>query len=208
MGNISNSISTCLKPTCLSSCNKYLDISVRSKEQIFQDLKEKSEFDLKRIDEERLKVLQLWWKRLSFIKKNSTNTSNSLYFNTQYSTCVKRKDEREIIKPGVDIDVNSILIETKILNVEKSLNDFVIEESQLIKFIHENREHLTKSCLKYKDGCIYFGYFNRNWEREGYGILILPDGAKYQGFFRNDKMKGRGRLIQVNGSYYEGKKIV
>lgn len=40
--------------------------------------------------------------------------------------------------------------------------------------------------------------------RCGKGILIWPDGSKYEGYFKNNKQHGRGRLIHSNGEIYEG----
>lgn len=40
--------------------------------------------------------------------------------------------------------------------------------------------------------------------RTGKGVLIWPDGSKYEGYFKNNKANGRGRLIHANGEVYEG----
>lgn len=40
--------------------------------------------------------------------------------------------------------------------------------------------------------------------KDGLGILIWQDGSKYQGQFNMDQMKGLGRMIQGNGSIYQG----
>jgi hypothetical protein len=41
--------------------------------------------------------------------------------------------------------------------------------------------------------------------KHGYGVLIYPDGAKYQGYFKNDVKEGRGLLVRADGNVYEGK---
>jgi hypothetical protein len=110
----------------------------------------------------------------------------------------------EKLRPGVEISVDSIKINPKIIEVEEKLGNFVVEEKELILFIENNKNKLKKHCLKYDDGSMYLGYFNKLWQMEGYGVLILTDGSKYQGFFKNNKMNGRGRLINFNGDYYEG----
>jgi len=40
--------------------------------------------------------------------------------------------------------------------------------------------------------------------KHGYGILIWPDGAKYEGMFENDKSCGRGKYYHIDGDIYEG----
>lgn len=41
-------------------------------------------------------------------------------------------------------------------------------------------------------------------QRDGVGIMFWPDGTKYEGQFRHDKMCGKGRKIYSNGEYYVG----
>jgi hypothetical protein len=56
-----------------------------------------------------------------------------------------------------------------------------------------------------KDGAIYHGQWNENGKKHGYGILIRNDGSKYEGFFYEDFLQGRGRYIEKEGKfYYEG----
>lgn len=106
--------------------------------------------------------------------------------------------------PGQIISVDTIAIDPRIIETEKKLGEFVIEEKELIRYIEENKYRLKNCCLKYEDGSVYVGYFNKYWMREGYGILLLKDGSKYQGFFKENKMNGRGRLVGTKGDYYEG----
>ena len=51
---------------------------------------------------------------------------------------------------------------------------------------------------------IYIGEFNEKKQREGKGIQIWNDGSKYEGYWKNDKANGRGRLIHSYGDVYEG----
>jgi hypothetical protein len=106
--------------------------------------------------------------------------------------------------PGKIISIDSIKVDETVALIEESLGDFVIEENELIKYIEEHKHMLKNFSIEYDDGSIYYGYYNKEWEREGYGILIYPDGSKHQGFFKNNKMNGRGRLVGAQGGYYEG----
>jgi hypothetical protein len=55
-----------------------------------------------------------------------------------------------------------------------------------------------------EEGFSYKGSWNYNGRKEGYGVMIKKDGSRYDGFWVDDKYEGRGRLIEVKGSYYEG----
>ena len=52
---------------------------------------------------------------------------------------------------------------------------------------------------------IYCGEWDKNKNlRHGRGIQIWPDGAKYMGYWQNDKACGKGKLIHSDGDIYEG----
>jgi hypothetical protein len=107
--------------------------------------------------------------------------------------------------PGIKISIDSIIVDETVALTEEKLGDFFIEEEEIIKYIEEHKHSLKNFSIIYDDGSIYYGYYNDKWEREGYGILIYPNGSKYQGFFKNNKLNGRGRLVSSQGGYYEGK---
>lgn len=52
--------------------------------------------------------------------------------------------------------------------------------------------------------CFTRRFMNGRKIKDGLGILIWQDGSKYQGQFNMDQMKGLGRMIQGNGSIYQG----
>lgn len=103
-----------------------------------------------------------------------------------------------------DVEVEKIKIKDKVLETEKLIGQFIIDEKEVLKFLEDYKYKLKKFQLEYQDGSIYIGYVDPNWEREGYGIFLLTDGSKYEGTFRKNKMSGRGRLIGAKGDYYEG----
>jgi hypothetical protein len=106
--------------------------------------------------------------------------------------------------PGNIINIESIPVNKTVASIEKILGDFEIDDKELEKCIEEQKHNRKNFSIEYQDGSFYYGYFNKEWEREGYGINIFPDGSKYQGFFEYDQMNGRGRLIGANGDYYLG----
>ena len=67
----------------------------------------------------------------------------------------------------------------------------------------KRREWRPVMCLD--NGAAYEG----EWDviankRDGYGIQITPDGAKYEGYWKEDKTNGKGRMIFFDGNVYEG----
>ena len=50
----------------------------------------------------------------------------------------------------------------------------------------------------------YTGSVNLNNDKHGYGILLMSDGSKYEGYFRKGVFSGWGRLIDSDGTLYEG----
>ena len=58
--------------------------------------------------------------------------------------------------------------------------------------------------IHYKSGSIYQGGINQLKNKEGFGIQKWPDGALYEGIWRNDQANGKGIFFLPNGDYYEG----
>jgi len=89
----------------------------------------------------------------------------------------------------------------KILEIEKEIGKFELSNKEK-EFV--SNLLLKKFTILYEDNKIYDGQYNKKWEKEGYGYLYFPDGSKYEGLFNNDHML-RGRLINFEDDYYEGK---
>jgi hypothetical protein len=53
------------------------------------------------------------------------------------------------------------------------------------------------------DNSVYFGNWNDEGLREGYGVSILEDKTKMEGLWIKGKLF-KGRLFKIDGSYYEG----
>ena len=52
---------------------------------------------------------------------------------------------------------------------------------------------------------IYYGEWDKNKNvRHGRGIQIWPDGARYSGYWINDKACGKGKLVHSDGDIYMG----
>lgn len=54
------------------------------------------------------------------------------------------------------------------------------------------------------DDSIYHGFWNLAGLREGYGYMVRADGSKLEGLWKEGEII-KGRIINTDGSYYEGK---
>ena len=73
----------------------------------------------------------------------------------------------------------------------------------------ESIPHVEKiNTSTYPNGSKYTGFLNLGDmignSREGYGVQEWPDGAKYEGLWKNNKANGHGKFIHSNGDVYEG----
>ena len=101
-------------------------------------------------------------------------------------------------------ELNPKIKELKALIGENSNFELTEKESFYIKSkVSEN--YLIQKLLHYKDDSYYLGFINKNnYNKELYGTYYYNDGSIYKGFFENDKIKGRGRLMLANRYIYEG----
>ena len=56
---------------------------------------------------------------------------------------------------------------------------------------------------KYKTGAIYKGYMKGGF-RDGKGIMIWPDKAKYDGEWKEGFASGNGKFYHADGGTYNG----
>ena len=89
----------------------------------------------------------------------------------------------------------------KIIKLRNLLSKFELNEKEKFQILSTNYKNIV---LKYFDGSIYKGYVNKNLLRECYGIYYFPNNSIYEGFFKNNKMEGRGRLFCIDGFVYDG----
>ena len=93
----------------------------------------------------------------------------------------------------------------KLLALLGENSNFVLteKESFYIKNI-VSQNYLVQKLFHYKDDSYYLGFANKKNNKVLFGTYYFNDGSIYKGFFENDKINGRGRLIQINKYIYEG----
>ena len=71
--------------------------------------------------------------------------------------------------------------------------------------IKENPNRTLKGPISMEDNAIYYGYIDLETnERDGYGVMIWPDGSRYDGTWEHNLANGNGRLIHADGDIYIG----
>ena len=93
-------------------------------------------------------------------------------------------------------------INSKLLELISALGKFHLNTCE--NLLSSNENELKNLSILYNDKTFYKGFFNKHWKKEGFGMLYLPDGSRFEGFFKQDEMSGKGRLVNSEGFYYEG----
>ena len=64
--------------------------------------------------------------------------------------------------------------------------------------------------VKLGDGSLYTGEWigdggtKNPWLMQGKGVRVWPDGSRYEGWWKENRANGLGRLIHADGDVYEG----
>ena len=74
---------------------------------------------------------------------------------------------------------------------------------------NNNNNNLNKTFSRHpllfiNDKSIYKGSWNFQGKKESFGILVDSKGNKYIGEWKDDQFNGKGRLLSINGDFYEG----
>ena len=77
------------------------------------------------------------------------------------------------------------------------------KEEFIIKYTTVKQQQ-KKFVIIYKDGSVYNGTVNDEFKRDGIGKYYMSNGDIYEGFFLNNQMEGRGRLLSPKGYGYLG----
>jgi hypothetical protein len=68
----------------------------------------------------------------------------------------------------------------------------------------DNDKTIVRGPYELENGSVYQGMWSLDGLRHGKGMQIWPDGACYEGYWKNDMAYGKGRLIHADGDVYEG----
>ena len=105
---------------------------------------------------------------------------------------------------------NYVLLHENLENVISSSRDEEITEKDM-SYLFSNYPPLNdgiKVTLKPldfdDDGNLYHGEWDEKGNKHGRGVQLWPNGAKYYGYWINNKVNKKGKLVHREGDIYEG----
>jgi hypothetical protein len=125
----------------------------------------------------------------------------------KFNRLLKEKNQKEFeentTSVGSEISEEEMdrKISEKVKEIEQTISPFEPTKEELIQF----KDTFVKGPILFEDGSIYKGSWYSMNIRKGFGVFINPQGYKYEGFWKNEKLNGRGRFIDDKANYYEGK---
>jgi len=108
---------------------------------------------------------------------------------------------KQIKEISIDYNTDHLEKTPMILRLNNLLPKFELTDKEEYEINNTNNKIIA---ILYPNKSIYKGMINEKGQREGFGKYFLSDGSIYKGFFHNNKMEGRGRIININGFVYEG----
>ena len=91
-------------------------------------------------------------------------------------------------------------LKPEIIEIRQRIGPFNPEPAPLF----EARELNHIEPVPLNNGAAYSGQSDRFGKKCGFGFQVWPDGSIYEGYWKNDKANGRGRLIHADSDVYEG----
>ena len=120
--------------------------------------------------------------------KNQIKSAKSVPFSLE-----KLRPELKEILP----EEFTLSLSPNVLNVQKLIGPFKIDPTEEANLAEMKLYKLNP--ILFQNNIIYVGTWNSSGQRHGVGIMYLPEGGVFEGFFKNDIMTGRGRLINSEG---------
>ena len=158
--------------------------------------------------EEEIKLANNYLENMPYNNINVINSILKIQMRWRFFISFKKMIKQKLIDAFKFTDINSIIsIEEMITKISKHIVEI---DYKLGRFNPQPELYfypfsILREPILLNDGSIYYGSWNIYGLKHGYGILIRKQGSKYEGFFENDKLCGRGRYIDSQGAfYYEG----
>lgn len=76
--------------------------------------------------------------------------------------------------------------------------------STLIELLVDEPGLVYKEEIVFEDGTVYKGQCKQGTKRHGFGIQVWPDGARYEGYWKDGVACGRGKFFHIDGDVYDG----
>ena len=145
-------------------------------------------------------------KELSLDSKNTITSSIKyiLLIQSIFRGYLIRKDlynYKQIKEVSIDYSTEHFESNSIIVRLNHLLPKFELTDKEEYEINNTSNKIIA---ILYPNKSIYKGMINSKGQREGFGKYYLSDGSIYKGFFHNNKMEGRGRIVNINGFVYEG----
>ena len=167
----------------------------------------------------------------NYIKNTSNIETNKVFDSLKYKKGTKFVKGRFFVKKesisqeGKNSNLRDNNLEEIIKEFDKQIKNygtyisdeqFNNSQNEVIKEMESNLETFENNFKKSnniferppflfkKDNSKYKGFWNIKGEKSGFGIFIDSQGNKYIGQWEQNKFNGRGRILSINGDYYEG----
>ena len=144
----------------------------------------------------------IYLKKEIFISKHNCNNNKE----NKISIAIKNFDNKikEFAiyiseKKFIEFDDNPTI---KKLEEKLDKNFFAIKDNSSNNNL--NKTFSRPPLLFINDKSIYKGSWNFQGKKESFGILVDSKGNKYIGEWKDDQFNGKGRLLSINGDFYEG----
>ena len=108
---------------------------------------------------------------------------------------------KQIKEVSIDYSTENFETNSMIIRLNHLLPKFELTDKEEYEINNTPNKIIA---ILYPNKSVYKGMINSKGQREGFGKYYLSDGSIYKGFFHNNKMEGRGRIVNINGFVYEG----
>jgi len=87
--------------------------------------------------------------------------------------------------------------------IKTNLNEYDIPQSKIDE-IYQESVYSEIFNVEEDNVSFYTGEKNKKHQKHGYGILLMANGEKYEGYWENDNFNLYGRYISAQGEVFEG----
>ena len=108
---------------------------------------------------------------------------------------------KQIKEVSIDYSTEKFESNSIIIRLNRLLPKFELTDKEEYEINNTSNKIIA---VLYPNKSVYKGMINSKGQREGFGKYYLSDGSIYKGFFHNNKMEGRGRIVNIKGFIYEG----
>eukprot|EP00948_MAST-09A_sp_MAST-9A-sp1_P003400 g3400.t1 len=156
--------------------------------------------ELRKLDYFSSKAVDEYKKGMDMLEQEYSQVLNDMKTCTSQLQKLSLQDKARILRNQLDLKLEGI---ERVQQKQKSLHSKKEREKQ------EMLEHIEKmkrlqACQVWDDGTHYYGNVDERGNRDGPGLLVYPNGDRYEGGFYLNKRSGYGTFTKNNGWTFRG----